>query len=59
MLDLIRLPFPDSEDFSWSSHFSKSVTGYWMVFPAGGATMIDSFERVYYGGNNNINRWLT
>ena len=31
-----RLHFPDS----------KSLSGYWMVFPAGGATTIDSFEHV-------------
>ena len=29
-----------------------------MVFPAGGATMIDSFEHIDLGDNNNINRWL-
>ena len=33
-------------NFSWSSHYSKSLSGYSMVFPAGGATMIDSFEHV-------------
>ena len=30
-----------------------------MVFPAGGAAMIDSFDHVDKGDNNNINRWLT
>ena len=29
-----------------------------MFFPAGGATIIDSFERVDEGDNNNIKRWL-
>ena len=26
-------------NFSWSSHYSKCLPGYWMVFSAGGATM--------------------
>ena len=33
-------------NLSWSSHYTKSLPGYWMVFPAGGATIIDSFEHV-------------
>ena len=33
-------------NFSWSSHYSKSLSLYWMVFPAGGATKIGSFEHV-------------
>ena len=44
-----RLPFPDSVGGIFPgpcSHSSKSVSGYLMVFPAGGATIIDSFERV-------------
>ena len=43
-----RLLFPDSVGgiFSCFSHYSKSLSGFSMVFPAGGATMIDSFEHV-------------
>ena len=37
-------------NFSWSSHYSKSLSGYRMVFPAAGATMIDIFEHVDSGG---------
>ena len=33
-------------NFSWSSHYSKSLSGYWMVFPGSGATMFDRFEHV-------------
>ena len=33
-------------NFPWSSHYSKCLQGYCMVFPAGGATMNDSFEHV-------------
>ena len=36
-------------NLSWSSHYSKSLSGYWMVFPAGGATMIDIFSMLIRG----------
>ena len=42
-------------NFSWPIHYSKSLPGCWMVFPAGGATMNDSFEHVDKGDNS---RWL-
>ena len=47
-----RLPFTDSvEEFCLVQPLLKKsirVSGYWMVFLAGGATMIDSFEHVDY-----------
>ena len=43
-----RLPFPDSVGgiFPGPATTQKSLSGDWMVFPAGGATTIDSFEHV-------------
>ena len=43
-----RLPFPDSVGriIPGAATTQKSLPGYWMVFPAGGATLIDSFEHV-------------
>ena len=53
------LPFSNSVRgiFPGPATTQKVLSRYWMVFPAGRATVqiIDSFEHVDKGDNNNIN----
>ena len=58
----LRLPFFDwlsRRNFSWSSHYSKNPSGDWMVFPAGGATTIDTLSKLIRGITITLTlRWL-
>ena len=53
--------FPDSVKgiFPGPATTQKVYQGIDWIFPVGGATMIDSFQHVDKGDDNNINRWLT